>query len=134
MYIDENGICSIYEFIYSCRDTPEDPFPEINSETSKKALNLLKRIKNELSSDDIFKQGFMYNLNLLLEGKALFVKFWTLTYNILNLIPYSMSLLPGLNKGVSGSTVAGYNIGITKNIAPEKIDAAITALRYMTSK
>ena len=76
----------------------------------------------------------MYNLNLLLEGKALFVKFWTLTYNILNTIPYTVSLLPGLNKGVSGSTIAGYNIGIIKDIAPEKKKAAITALMYMTSK
>jgi len=76
----------------------------------------------------------MYNLNLLLEGKALFVKFWTLTYNILNTIPYTVSLLPGLNKGVSGSTIAGYNIGIIKDIVPEKKKAAITALMYMTSK
>jgi len=100
----------------------------------KKALNLLKKIKNEISSDDVFKQGFMYNLNLLLEGNAIFVKFWTLTYNILNVIPYSVSLLPGLNKGVSGSTIAGYNIGIVKDIAPEKKNAAITTLIYMTSK
>jgi len=76
----------------------------------------------------------MYNLNLLLEGKALFAKFWTLTYNILNAIPYSMSLLPGLNKGVSGSTIAGYNIGIIDYIEPEKKDAAITAIKYLTSK
>ncbi len=84
--------------------------------------------------DDIFKQGFMYNLNLLLQRKALFVKFWPLTYNILNDIPYSVLLLPGLKKGVSGSTIAGYNIGIINYIEPEKLNAAITAVKYMTSK
>ncbi|ORX79048.1 periplasmic binding protein-like II [Anaeromyces robustus] len=46
----EQGLCSIYEFIYSCRESYDSPFPEINSETSIKALNLIKKLKNEISS------------------------------------------------------------------------------------
>ena len=46
----ENGLCSVYEFIHSCRDSPEDPFPEINSETTANALKLIKKLKSEISS------------------------------------------------------------------------------------
>jgi len=49
----ENGLVSIYEFIHSCRDSPEDPFPEIKSKTTENALKLLKRLKNEISSGKI---------------------------------------------------------------------------------
>ncbi len=42
-------MCSYYEFIYSCRETPNSPFPEIQSNTTIKALEMIKKIKKELS-------------------------------------------------------------------------------------
>ncbi|KAL6591196.1 hypothetical protein U3516DRAFT_805682 [Neocallimastix sp. 'constans'] len=45
-----NGTCSIYEFIHSCRESYESPFPNLLDNTTINALNLLKRIKNEASS------------------------------------------------------------------------------------
>jgi len=130
----ENGLCSVYEFIHSCRDSPEDPFPEINSKTTAKALELIKKLKSEIASDEIFKQNILYSANLLLQGKGLFVKFYTLTYAYLDVIPYTPSVLPGIKKGVSGSIIAGYNIGIDKNIKPEKLEAALTVFKHLTSK
>jgi len=130
----DNGLCSVYEFIHSCRDKPEDPFPEIRSNTTVQALELLKRLKKEIGSDEVFKQGFEYNLGLLIGGQAIFVKFWTLTYSYLNMIPYTPSILPGMKKGVSGATTAGYNLGIDGSISPEKLEAAKTAYIYLTSK
>ncbi|ORX86586.1 hypothetical protein BCR32DRAFT_240855 [Anaeromyces robustus] len=56
IYVD-NGICSIYEFLYSCRESYESPFPELNSETTINAMKKLKQIKNELSSVDILFNG-----------------------------------------------------------------------------
>ncbi|ORX72573.1 hypothetical protein BCR32DRAFT_250021 [Anaeromyces robustus] len=46
----DNGICSIYEFIYSCRESYDSPFPELTSETTVNAIKLIKKIKEEISS------------------------------------------------------------------------------------
>eukprot|EP00833_Pecoramyces_ruminatium_P012208 jgi/Orpsp1_1/1186240/evm.model.d7180000049123.1 len=46
----ENTICSIYEFIYSFRDTKESPMPEFNSQKAIEALYKLDEIKNKISS------------------------------------------------------------------------------------
>ncbi|KAL6635675.1 hypothetical protein U3516DRAFT_529780, partial [Neocallimastix sp. 'constans'] len=47
---DEEGICSLYEFIYSCRESVNSPFPDLRSETAIKSLELIKYIKNEIAS------------------------------------------------------------------------------------
>ncbi|KAL6598131.1 periplasmic binding protein-like II [Neocallimastix sp. 'constans'] len=130
----ENGICSIYEFIYSCRNSTDSPFPDITSETTINALNLMKKLKKEIASDDIFQSDLFFGLKLLLEGKGIFVKFWTLDYNSLETLSYKTSVLPGIKEGISGSVVAGYNLGITNNISPEKLEASIIAIKYLTSK
>jgi len=84
--------------------------------------------------DEIFKQNILYSINLILQGKGLFIKFYTLTYAFLDIIPYTPSVLPGIKKGVSGSTIAGYNLGIDKNINPEKLEAALIVFKHLTSK
>jgi len=51
IYIEyETAICSIQEFIYSYRDKKESPFPNYTSHQAVNALNMIKRLKNELSS------------------------------------------------------------------------------------
>jgi len=47
---------------------------------------------------------------------------------------YKLSSLPGLKKGVSGSTVGGYNIGISKYSKECKRNATLQVLSYITSK
>lgn len=47
---------------------------------------------------------------------------------------YKVSLLPGLTKGVSGTILSGYNLGINKYSEIEKRDEVITAFKYLISK
>jgi len=53
---------------------------------------------------------------------------------ILKLFPYKLSPLPGNVDGVSGSVISGFNIGIMNNIKQDKIEKAVEALKYMTSR
>ncbi|OUM60635.1 hypothetical protein PIROE2DRAFT_13540, partial [Piromyces sp. E2] len=130
----ENGICSIYEFIYSFRDSVDSPFPDIRSDTTVKALKYLKNMKDEIASNDIFRSDVTYGLTSLLEGKAIFAKFYTLTYSLLDIIPYKISILPGFKEGISGGIIVGYNIGIDGSIPKEKLEACITAFKFLSSK
>ncbi|ORX83229.1 periplasmic binding protein-like II [Anaeromyces robustus] len=130
----ENGICSIYEFIYSFRDSVDSPFPDIRSETAVKALNYIKRMKNEIGSDEIFRSDFVFGLNSIRNANSVFVKFYTLTYSMLESVPYKMTPLPGYKEGVSGAIIAGYNVGIDGIIPKKKLNAAVTALKFLTSK
>jgi len=66
--------------------------------------------------------------------KAIFLKYYTLNYETAERNIYTPSILPGLKKGVSGSTIAGYNLGIDKSINPDKLDAALTAFKFLTAK
>eukprot|EP00833_Pecoramyces_ruminatium_P017622 jgi/Orpsp1_1/1191654/evm.model.d7180000087585.1 len=47
---NENTMCSIYQLIYSYRETKESPFPGIESKEAIDALDKLTEIKNSLSS------------------------------------------------------------------------------------
>ncbi|ORX85070.1 hypothetical protein BCR32DRAFT_242068 [Anaeromyces robustus] len=47
----EGGTCSIYETIYSFRDSINSPFPGITSQKAIDALEKIKEVKNELSSE-----------------------------------------------------------------------------------
>ncbi|ORX85071.1 hypothetical protein BCR32DRAFT_242069 [Anaeromyces robustus] len=49
----EGGTCSIYELIYSFRDSINLPFPGITSQKAIDALEKIKEIKNEISTDNI---------------------------------------------------------------------------------
>ena len=46
----ELGMCSIYEFIHTFRKSVESPFPDITSEEAVNALNMMKRLKEEIAS------------------------------------------------------------------------------------
>eukprot|EP00833_Pecoramyces_ruminatium_P017547 jgi/Orpsp1_1/1191579/evm.model.d7180000087128.1 len=51
------------------------------------------------------------------------------------LSPYFyFSPLPGRKKGITGTTVTGYNIGIDNSISNSKKNDAITVLKFITSK
>ncbi|OUM70662.1 hypothetical protein PIROE2DRAFT_1202 [Piromyces sp. E2] len=50
LFNDVNGGVSIYEFIHSFRESNSAPHPEIMSKTTIKALETLKKLKNEISS------------------------------------------------------------------------------------
>jgi len=43
-------MCSIYEFIHTFRKSVESPFPAITSDEAVNALNMMKRLKEEVAS------------------------------------------------------------------------------------
>jgi len=44
-----------------------------------------------------------------------------------------MSPMPGREKGITGTSLTGYNLGITKGLTKDRVDAAIKAIQYITS-
>jgi len=128
---DEIGMGSLYEFIYSFRDSVEAPFPDLLSENTENALKMMKTLKNEISSDSIYKT-LDYSISKLGDGNGVFIKF-----NYINMPIYQgfkASVLPGNIEGVSGSIIGGYNIGISKYALRENRESAVEAVLYMTSR
>jgi len=150
-------MCSLYEFIYTFRENPDSPFPDIDSDEAKKALEMMEKIKKEVASsklkllfwiiflflidntnvsyfnllflDEIFESADDKTVERLYNDKYLFMKYWYLPSR-----NYAKTILPGHKKGISGTTIGGYNIGIGGYINEEKRKAAITAFEYITSK
>jgi len=71
-----------------------------------------------------------YNIQLIAKGNILFSNFW----NTLEFENYTTSVLPGKKKGINGSVIGGYNIGINKKIKDERKIAAIKVLEYLISE
>ncbi|OUM58658.1 hypothetical protein PIROE2DRAFT_16015 [Piromyces sp. E2] len=135
LYSDnDQGIFSIYEFIYSFRDSVNEYFPEVGSPTFINALKMMKKVKNEISSDEIFRLDENYSLSKIFDGQSIFLKFWILDGKILDNIPYKMTILPGSKEGISSSIVSGINIGVSNNVNNEKLKAIVTALEFIMSK
>jgi len=132
MFDSDNGLCSIYEFIYSCRESVDSPFPDLTSEAAVNAVKLIKKVKEELSSDEIFMSETVFSDNLFVKD-ALFVKAWTF-YGLPGMENYIISNLPGIKEGISGTALIGYNIGIDSNIKDKKKESAIEAVKIMLSK
>jgi len=126
----ESIMCTIYGYLYSARESITSPFPEFSSEVAEEGFKTLLQLKKELSSDEIFASDEEYNLILLYTQKILFSHFWDFEHNIQD---YVMSPFPGRKKGISGSCIGGYLLGINKYISDEKIKAAAVVLEYFTS-
>ncbi|OUM58657.1 hypothetical protein PIROE2DRAFT_16014 [Piromyces sp. E2] len=131
---DDQGIFSIYEFIYSFRDSVDEYFLEVGSPTFINALKMMKKVKNEISSDKIFHFDEEYTFNKIIDGQSIFLKFWILDGKILDNIPYKVTFLPGSKEGISSSIVSGINIGVSNNVNNEKLKAIVTALEFIMSK
>ena len=59
----KSGILSTYEFIYSFRDSVDANFPKAGSESFIEALEMLKKLKNEISSGKKFILYWMKKKN-----------------------------------------------------------------------
>ncbi|ORX58371.1 periplasmic binding protein-like II [Piromyces finnis] len=132
---NEVGLCSIYEFIHSSRETIDSPFPDLRSKEVLDAVLLLKEIKEEISSDEIFTSNLDYAFSKLQDGKAIFLKFYVYFTELIRTdSPYEMTSLPGINEGVSSTILTGYNIGIANNLDEEKLESALKVVKYLTSR
>jgi len=129
---DVTGSNSIYEFIYSFRNSVGDPFPEFTNSTVTDALEKLKIIKDEISSDEIFKSDVGYTINNMFTAKLLFVKFSYMSHIFDNI--YEISPIPGNKSGISSSVISGQYLGIPNFISDSKKEAAVQVLKFLTSK
>ncbi|ORX63414.1 hypothetical protein BCR32DRAFT_251591 [Anaeromyces robustus] len=59
----DTSIDSLYQFLYSYRETKDSPIPEFTSENAKEALNKIKEIKDKISSNEMFNSDEEYTLN-----------------------------------------------------------------------
>ncbi|OUM59892.1 hypothetical protein PIROE2DRAFT_63470, partial [Piromyces sp. E2] len=131
----EIGICSIYEYFHSSRENADSPFPDLTSQNVLDAALLLKKIKNEISSDEIFNSDLMYSYRRLLYGNAIFLKYFVYYFEMMrNDSPYELSILPGIREGVSSTILTGYNIGIANNMNKDKIEKAKEVVKFLTSR
>eukprot|EP00833_Pecoramyces_ruminatium_P006823 jgi/Orpsp1_1/1180855/evm.model.c7180000074881.1 len=127
----EEGTGSLYEFIYSFRDSVESEFPELTSKNAIEALEMIKRMKEEISSEIEFKNKNNYSESKIDNGKSLFVKYWYMNFTDMQ---YMVSPLPGRVENISGGIIGGTNMGINKLINEERKNAAIKAIEFITSK
>ncbi|ORX46582.1 periplasmic binding protein-like II [Piromyces finnis] len=125
----DNSICSFYDFIYSFRNSKDSPLPEMTSQTAIKALNKMKEVKDNISSNDLYKANDQYTTMLMYKENILFAKYWDLG----NISGYKMSPMPGDHEGVNGSCLEAFNIGINNYISNHQKKAAAEVLRYLTS-
>jgi len=97
---------------------------------------MLKKIKEKLAADDIFKSNENFTFMKLLDGNSIFLKYWIVGDPLLSIIRlnYTISNLPGIKEGISGTSIQGSNIGIIRNITDDKKEAAIEVLKYYVSK
>jgi len=131
---DDDGSCSIYEYIYSFRDTYYDKFPGFSSSNASNALQYLKRMKSEIASDEIFMSDGEFIIEKLLSKNVLFAKYKNI-YDKPDIdTNYYKVSLPGNMEGVSSSYINGQYLAIPNSISGENMKAAVLALQYLTSK
>ncbi|OUM68442.1 hypothetical protein PIROE2DRAFT_3900, partial [Piromyces sp. E2] len=125
----EYGSCSIYQFIYSFKESIDSPFPEFSSQEAIEALEMLKKIKCELSLE--YESQERYTIQKLMNGEALFLNYWV--YPMHSSV-YKTSAHPGYKEGISGSITKFFNVGISKYIKSERKTAALEVLKHIISK
>jgi len=131
----EQGLYSLYEFIYSCRDSYNSTYPEPKDPSFITSLNMLQKLKNETDSEGrVFKSNEDFTFTKLINNRAIFLKYWLLGEPLISMIHYKPSIMPGIKEGISGTIALEYNIGIAKNMTEEEKYASLEVVKYFTSK
>jgi len=130
----EQGLYSLIEFIYSCRDSINSTYPNPQDQSFRDSLIMLKKLKDDTASDIIFRSNENFAFKKLTDRKSIFVKYWLVGEPFLGSLKYTISALPGMKKGISGTSISGNSIGIIKNIKEDKREAALEVLKFFTSK
>jgi len=126
---DENGDLSLQSFFHSYRDSNNHPKITYDSQNAKDALAMIKKLKEEISSDEIFLSDLSLTFNKLFSGQALFIDLF-----YMGRLPfYKATALPGKNDKVSGTTCSSSNLLINKYISDDKKNAAVDFIKYITS-
>ncbi|ORX80271.1 periplasmic binding protein-like II [Anaeromyces robustus] len=124
------GTTSLYELIDSYRDNTNSSFPNFDSKNAEEALNKLKDIKENISSNTMFEPvdrpySYLENKNFI------FFKYYYITslYKDLN-----YTILPGNKTDLSVAVSTNINLAINKNISKESREIALKVLKHLTSK
>lgn len=126
---DENGVLSVQEFFRSYRESNYHPNIALNSNEAKEALKMIKRIKEEISSDEAFLSDIGQTIQRLFNGQAIFLKFY-----YIGPVPfYTASSIPGKNENVSGSSASASNLLVNRYISKERQEAAVDFIKFVTS-
>jgi len=142
----ENGMVSLLEFIHSHRDKPNDEFPAYTSDNAVQALETMKRIKEQASTNDDFASNEGQLGGAMATGNFLFLRFWYVgdqvfmneTDAIKAGIPTPLpkiqfSPLPGKVAGVSASCIGGDNISMSSHISEDRKKAAAEIMNFINS-
>ncbi|KAL6628363.1 periplasmic binding protein-like II, partial [Neocallimastix sp. 'constans'] len=132
LFTDLNAFTTLYELIYSFRNTTNIEFPGFGSKEAIDAVKMIKQIKEEISSDSMFIANELINTMLLVNGNGLFVRFWD-SGSMFN-EKYYLTPMPGKKEGINAVMTGGMNIGINKYSSDEKREAALTVLQFLTSE
>ncbi|ORX83696.1 periplasmic binding protein-like II, partial [Anaeromyces robustus] len=133
MYTPLNALPSVYEFIYSYRDKPDDGFPGFDSEAAVEAVEMYKKLKKEISSDDIYHVDEPFIIGTLMRGEGLFIKIWD-TPNENQHEKYYITTVPGKKEGMHTALTTSINLGVNKYISEDRKKVAIKVLEYLTSE
>ncbi|KAL6608523.1 periplasmic binding protein-like II [Neocallimastix californiae] len=131
-FSDLNEFATLYEVVYSYRNTPDTKFPGFGSKEAIEGVKMVKHVKEEISSDDIFRADEAFNTITLLNGNGLFIRFWDT--NIPLSQTYYITPMPGKKEGINASIIGGLNVGISKYSSVEKREAALKVIEYFTSE
>ncbi|OUM65870.1 hypothetical protein PIROE2DRAFT_7027, partial [Piromyces sp. E2] len=127
----EIGSITIYGFIYSFRDSYNSSYPDLKSENTYNAIKMIKKIKNEISNDELSKIDEIKSNDRVVLGDTLFMNFRYATYANKN---YIISPVPGAREGISNSIISGFNYAINKYIDEDHQFAAKHAIKYFIKK
>jgi len=123
-------INTIQGLIHSYRDdATSKEVPSYTSENAIKALKLLKKIINNYST--VTKSKLPPNkemADVIKEGNVLFANTYNFNYenyynkeDVSGFAPLNFAPLPGREKGISSSSISGYNIGIPTYLSESRI-------------
>ncbi|ORX85798.1 periplasmic binding protein-like II [Anaeromyces robustus] len=126
---NENTMSSVFQLLYSYRETKDSPLPDFKSQEAINAFNKIIEIREKISSQEFYTSTEIFNIQALLEENLLFAQFW----NTFQLENYTQAVLPGRKKGINSVIIGGYNLGINKNISEEKKQASLEVLKFFLS-
>ncbi|ORX79299.1 periplasmic binding protein-like II [Anaeromyces robustus] len=125
------GSSSILQFLHSFRKEVNSTFPEINSPEVTEALKMMKKVKNEISSDETFSKDISYTISKILDGNAIFINYWIYPHLSAS---YKFTQPPGAINGVSSSVAQTFNAGVNNHISNEKKIASYKFIEFATSR
>ncbi|ORX86473.1 periplasmic binding protein-like II [Anaeromyces robustus] len=127
---DSEGTLSVFEFIHSFRESKYSPYPSIRDQETKDSIKMIKKIKDEISSDKIFSSDIQLTFEKLNTGGALFLKCY-----YLGIIPqYITTALPGKKEGISGSILSPGYISVSRYVDKDHQKAATEFIKFYTSR